>query len=66
MKPKVRARAISRRKVSGFDVERERLAADQRMVEVDLDLDAEAARIRPAIRRSASPIATRTGLSTLM
>ena len=47
MKPKVRARAISRRNVSGRQSSAKRLASDQRMVEFDLGLDAEAARIGP-------------------
>jgi hypothetical protein len=47
MKPKVRARDRSRRKVSGVMSVSENLVADQRRVEVDLDLDAEAVRVRP-------------------
>ena len=52
MKPKVRARdkfaaEAVRRSISS----RDRLAADQRIVEIDLDLDAETAVIRAAIRR---------------
>ncbi len=47
MKPKVRARATSVRKVSGVTSQRDVLAADQRVVESDLDLETEAARIGP-------------------
>ena len=47
MKPKVRARAISRRKVSGLDVERERLMANERMIEFDFGLDPETMAVGP-------------------
>ena len=47
MKPKVRARAISRRNVSGSMSSAKRLPADQRMIEVDFGLDAEAVLIGP-------------------
>ncbi len=63
MKPKVRARAISRRKVSGVDVGGEGLAADGRALEIDLDLEAQC---RHAGWNSAqeAPLSIRTGFST--
>ena len=49
MKPKVCARAISRRNSVGSYVERERLPADRRMIERDLRLDPEAPPIGPEL-----------------
>ena len=50
MRPKVRARAISRRKEIGIEIESQAaLVTDQGMVEGDLDLGTEAVGIRPQL-----------------
>ncbi len=64
MKPKVRARAISRRKVFGSMSSASCLLADQRMVEFDFGLDPEAVAVGPQFAEGAVLGDTRTGLIT--
>ena len=66
MKPKVRARDSSRRKLAASTSMSQDLMADQRMIEVDLDFKPQAAVVRAAVRRRRRRATTRTGFKTLM